>query len=133
MHIENANCQVASDLLSSREFLDGITALLLPSFGQVIGEAIERAMVITNSDTMSKQDFAAANRISVSVVEKWIASGVVLLAPTPTSTVRRNITCKQTGKERIDVMEKHGNALINVAAWREKNRQQALKCRYIKP
>lgn len=133
MHIENANSQVASDLLSSREFLDGITALLLPSLGQVIGDAIERALVITTSDTMSKQDFAAANRISVSVVEKWIAKGVVLLAPTPTTTVRRNIICKQTGKERCEVMEKHGNALINVAAWREKNRQQALKCRYIKP
>lgn len=30
-------------------------------------------------------------------------------------------------------MTKYGNPLINIAAWREKNRQQAIKCPYIKP
>ncbi len=133
MHTENANTQLASDLLGSKEFIEGITALLMPSLSQALNSAVERAVVMNASATMSKKDFAAANRISDSLLEKWIANGVVLLAPTPTTTIKRTITCKETGKERTDVMEKHGIALINVAAWREKNRQQAVKCRYIKP
>jgi len=82
---------------------------------------------------MSKQDFAAANRISLSVLEQWIASGVVLLAPTPSFTYMQNRTNRKAGEVVETTMTKHGNPLINVAAWREKNRQQAIKCRYIKP
>jgi len=133
MHTENANTQLASDLLGSKEFIDGITALLMPTLSKVLSSAVERAVVMNASATMSKKDFAVANRISDSVLEKWIANGIVLLAPTPTSTVKRKHTCEKTGKVSTVVMEKHGNALINVAAWREKNRQQAVKCRYIKP
>ncbi len=81
---------------------------------------------------MSKEDFAAANGISKSVSEKWIANGVVLLAPTPTSTVKRTLECKKAGQTRTDVMEKHSNALVNVAAWHENHLQHAIKCRYIK-
>ncbi|MDR3432082.1 MAG: hypothetical protein P4L95_09310 [Rouxiella aceris] len=133
MHNENANTQLASDLLKSKDFIDSITSLLMPTLSEVLSGAVERAIAMNASVTMSKKDFAAANRISESVLEKWIANGVVLLAPTPTTTVKRTITCKETGIERTDIMEKHGNALINVAAWREKNRQQAVKCRYLKP
>lgn len=133
MQSEKSNNEVAFDLLQSKEFLTNISTLLMPALRTAVNEAVQRAVVISNSPTMSKEDFAAANGISKSVLEKWIANGVVLLAPTPTSTVMRITECKKTGEKRTNVMEKHGNALINVAAWREKNRQHALKCRYIKP
>ncbi|MBK0000204.1 hypothetical protein [Erwinia sp. S38] len=133
MHTENANAQHAFDLAQSPDLLTTITTALLPALSAVINDAVNRAVIFNTSPTMSKDDFAMINGISKSLLEKWIRDGVVLLAPTPTTTVVRNSTCRKTGKPRTDVMEKHGNALINVAAWREKNRQHALHCRYIKP
>ena len=133
MHTQNANSQNAFDLLQSPELLANIASALMPALSAAVNIAVEKAIALNTSATMSKEDFAAANGISKSVVEKWIANGVVLLAPTPTTTVKRITKCKKTGLKRTDVMEKHGNALINVAAWREKNRQHALNCRYIKP
>lgn len=133
MHTQNANSQNSFDLLQSPEVLANIASALMPALSAAVNLAVEKAIALNTSATMSKEDFAAANGISKSVVEKWIANGVILLAPTPTSTVKRIVECKTTGRTRTDVMEKHGNALINVAAWREKNRQHAINCRYIKP
>lgn len=133
MHTQNANSQNSFDLLHSPELLANIASALMPALSAAVNLAVEKAIALNTSATMSKEDFAAANGISKSVVEKWIANGVILLAPTPTSTVKRIVECKTTGRTRTDVMEKHGNALINVAAWREKNRQHAINCRYIKP
>lgn len=133
MSNENANFQDSTALLQSQEFFASFALALMPALSNAVDEAIQKAVLLNASPTMSKEDFCNANKISSSVLEKWIREGVVLLAPTPTSTVTRKVTCRKTGKERTDVMEKHGNALINVAAWRERNRQHALKCRYIKP
>ena len=129
MHTENANSQNAFDLVQSQDFIANVAAILMPA----ISEAVNKAVTLATSPTMSKQDFAAANRISLSVLEKWIANGVVLLAPTPSFIYTQNRTNRKTGKVVETTMTKHGNPLINVAAWREKNRQQAIKCRYIKP
>ncbi len=129
MHTENANSQNAFDLVQSQDFISNVAAVLMPA----ISEAVNKAVTLAISPTMSKQDFAAANRISLSVLEKWIANGVVLLAPTPSFTYTQNRTNRKTGEVVETTMTKHGNPLINVAAWREKNRQQAIKCRYIKP
>ncbi|MBC3943812.1 hypothetical protein H8S21_00585 [Erwinia persicina] len=133
MQLQNANSQPAFDLAQSEILIAHLTSALMPALSVVVNEAVNRAVNLNTSPTMSKDDFAIANGISKSLLEKWIREGVVLLAPTPTTTVIRNSTCRKTGEPRKDVMEKHGMALINVAAWREKNRQHALKCRYIKP
>lgn len=132
MHTENANSQLTSQILAAPDFIASIAAQLMPAINIALDQAVEKAAAIANCPTMSKENFCAANGISSSLLEKWIANGVVLLAPTPTTKVTRTIICKETGKSRKDVMEKHGNALINVAAWREKNRQHAVNCRYIK-
>lgn len=113
--------------------LANIATTLLPTLTDIVSEAVENAMAASSCATMSKDNFCRVNGISPSLLEKWIANGVVLLAPTPTTTVKRTVKCKETGKERTDVMEKHGNALVNIAAWNERNRQHARKCRYIKP
>ncbi|WP_455863768.1 hypothetical protein [Pantoea agglomerans] len=133
MQTEKSNNQVAFDYLQSREFLSSISTLLMPALSAVVNEAVERAVAINTSATMSKEDFAAINGISKSVLEKWISNGVVLLAPTPSFTYTQNRKNKKTGEVTETTMTKHGNPLINVAAWREKNRQQAVNCRYIKP
>lgn len=131
MHTENANNQNAFDLVQSQDFIANVAAILMPALSEVVNDAVNKAVTLATSPTMSKQDFAAANRISLSVLEKWIATGVVLLAPSFTYT--QNRTNRKTGEVVETTMTKHGNPLINVAAWREKNRQQAIKCRYIKP
>ncbi|CNJ97097.1 Uncharacterised protein [Yersinia mollaretii] len=115
------------------DLLLALAQFLTPTLNSIVSSAIETALATNMSPTMPKKEFAKINGISESLLEKWIAKGVVLLAPTPTSTVKRSYICKKTGREINNVMEKHGNALINLDAWREKNRQHALKCRYIKP
>lgn len=105
-----------------------IANMLLPGLSGAILEAVQRTVAMHTSPTMSKEDFIAVNGISASVLEKWIANGVLLLAPTPTTTVKQN---RKTGEIEEVTMTKHGNALINLEAWREKNRQVAIKCRYI--
>jgi len=72
----------------------------MPALSAAVNNAVEKALAVNTSATMSKEDFAAANGISKSMLEKWIANGVVLLAPTPTSTVTRTIECKKTGQTR---------------------------------
>ncbi len=109
-----------------------IANMLLPGLSGAILEAVQRAVAMHTSPTMSKEDFIAVNGISASVLEKWIANGVVLLAPTPTTTVKQNRKNRKTGEIEEVTMTKHGNALINLEAWREKNRQVAIKCRYIR-
>lgn len=133
MQTQKSNPEVAFDLLQSKELLTNISALLMPALSAAVNEAVERAVAVSTSPTMSKDDFAAVNGISTSVLEKWIANGVVLLAPTPSTTYTQNRKNKKTGQVVETTMTKHGNPLINVAAWREKNRQHALNCRYIKP
>jgi len=133
MQTENANSQNAFDLVQSQDFIANVAAILMPVISEAVNDAVNKAVTLATSPTMSKQDFAAANRISLSVLEKWIANGVVLLAPTPSFIYTQNRTNRKTGKVVETTMTKHGNPLINVAAWREKNRQQAIKCRYIKP
>lgn len=133
MHTENANNQHAFDLAKSPDFIARITSALLPALSEALDNALNRAISLNSSPTMSKDDFAAANGISKSVLEKWIANGVVLLAPTPATTYTQSRKNKKTGEVVETTMTKHGNPLINVAAWREKNRQHALNCRYIKP
>ncbi|RLM12592.1 hypothetical protein BIY27_11570 [Gibbsiella quercinecans] len=114
------------------DLIANVATMLLPDLSGAIQQAVERAVAIHTSPTMSKEDFAAVNGISASVLEKWIANGVVLLAPTPTTTVTQNRRNRKTGEVEEITMTKHGNALINLEAWREKNRQAAIKCRYIR-
>lgn len=133
--------QVAVDKTAvSKELLNSVVSQLLPALESALSATIVNSIslqltTLANSPTISKKDFAAINGISSAVLEKWIANGVVLLAPTPTTTItitqqRKN---RKTGQMQTFVMERHGNALINLEAWRQKNRQQAIKCRYIKP
>jgi len=122
----------------SGEQLNSLITQLLPALESALAATVVNAIslqltTLATSPTISKKDFAAINGISASLLEKWIAKGVVLLAPTPSSTVTQKRKCIKTGQMQTIVMERHGNALINLEAWREKNRQQAIKCRYIKP
>lgn len=133
MHTQNANSQNSFDLLHSPEVLANIASALMPALSAAVNLAVEKAIALNTSATMSKDDFAAVNGISKAVLEKWIANGVVLLAPTPSTTYTQSRKNKKTGQVVETTMTKHGNPLINVAAWREKNRQHALNCRYIKP
>ncbi|MGC6386676.1 hypothetical protein ACMV8I_03300 [Ewingella sp. S1.OA.A_B6] len=123
---------------ASKQFIGSLISQLLPALESAISATIVNTVslqltTLATSPTISKKDFASINGISGAVLEKWIANGVVLLAPTPSSTVTQNRISRETGQKQTIVMERHGNALINLEAWREKNRQQAIKCRYIKP
>lgn len=106
--------------MQSKDFIANVAAILMPAISEVVNDAVNKAVALAISPTMSKQDFAAANRISESVLEKWISNGVVLLAPTPSFIYTQNHTNKKTGEKVPTTMTKHGNPLINVAAWREK-------------
>lgn len=122
----------------SKELLNAVVSQLLPALESALSATIVNSIslqltTLANSPTISKKDFAAINGISSAVLEKWIANGVVLLAPTPTTTITQQRKNRKTGQMQTFVMERHGNALINLEAWRQKNRQQAIKCRYIKP
>jgi len=122
--------------LVSMGLLDSVIDQLLPALEAALSATIVNSIslqltTLANSPTISKKDFAAINGISSAVLEKWIANGVVLLAPTPSTTITQQRKNRKTGQMQTVVMERHGYALINLEAWREKNRQQALKCRYI--
>jgi len=69
----------------------------MPTISAAVNDAVNKAVTLATSPTMSKQDFSNANRISLSVLEKWIANGVVLLAPTPSLTYTQNRTNRKTG------------------------------------
>lgn len=112
--------------MQSQNIIANVAAILMPTISEAVNDAINKAVTLATSPTMSKQDFAAANRISLSVLEKWIAIGVGLLAPTPSFTYTQNRTNRKTGEVVETTMIKHGNPLINVAVWREKNLQQAI-------
>lgn len=120
MYTENANNQNAFDLMQSQDFIANVAALLMPAISEVINDAVKKAVTLATAPTMSKQDFAAANRLSMSLLEKWIANGLVLLAPTPSITYTQSRTNRKTGEVVETTMTRHGNPLINVAAWREK-------------
>ncbi len=120
----------------SRGMLDSVLNQILPALESALSATIVNSIslqltTLATSPTISKKDFAAINGISSAVLEKWIANGVVLLAPTPSTTITQQRKNRKTGQMQTVVMERHGNALINLEAWREKNRQQAIKCRYI--
>lgn len=119
-------------MLTYPDFIANIAAQLVPVINTALDQTLEKAAAPANFPTMPKENFRAANGISSSVLKKWIANSVVLLAPTPTSTVTRAVACEETGKSRKYVMEKHDATLINVAVWREKHRQHVVKYRYIK-
>ncbi len=138
MSHQNAIHAPADKKVVSKELLSSVVSELLPALESVVSKTIVNSIslqltTLANSPTISKKDFAAINGISSAVLEKWIANGVVLLAPTPTTTITQQRKNRKTGQMQTFVMERHGNALINLEAWRQKNRQQAIKCRYIKP
>ncbi len=83
MQTENAISQNAFDLVQSQDFIANVAAILMPAISEAVNDAVNKAVTLATSPTMSKQDFAAANRISLSVLEKWIANGVVLLVSIP--------------------------------------------------
>lgn len=118
MHTENANNQHAFDLAKSQDLISTITSALLPALNEALDKALNRAISLNSSPTMSKDDFAVANGISKSVLEKWIANGVVLLAPTSATTYTQSRENRKTGDVVETTMTKHGNPLVNVAAWR---------------
>lgn len=136
MSEQNAIQAPVDKTIVSKELLNSVVSQLLPALESALSATIVNSIslqltTLATSPTISKKDFAAINGISASLLEKWIANGVVLLAPTPSSTVTQKRKCSKTGQTQTIVMERHGNALINLEAWREKNRQQAIKCRYI--
>ncbi|MFS7220909.1 hypothetical protein AB6859_07865 [Rahnella inusitata] len=138
MSHQNAIHAPADKKVVSKELLSSVVSELLPALESVVSKTIVNSIslqmtTLANSPTISKKEFAAINGISSAVLEKWIANGVVLLAPTPTTTITQQRKNRKTGQMQTFVMERHGNALINLEAWRQKNRQQAIKCRYIKP
>ncbi|MEC5345058.1 Cro/Cl family transcriptional regulator [Brenneria populi] len=79
----------------------------------LLGPAIESMISASLSDVMTVPDFAKARGVSARLVWQWLDEGVLLRAPTD-----------NTGKGKTRV-------LVNVSAWREKLRQQAVNCRYI--
>ncbi|MFI3308609.1 hypothetical protein [Ewingella allii] len=111
----------------SGEQLNSLISQLLPALESALAATDVNAIslqltTLATSPTISKKDFVAINGISASILEKWIAKGVVLLAPTPSSTVTQKRKSIKTGQMQTIVMERHGNTLINLEAWREKNR-----------
>jgi len=76
MHTENANNQNAFDLVQSQDFIANVAAILMPAISEAVNDAVNKAVTLATSPTMSKQDFANTNRISLSVLEKWIANGI---------------------------------------------------------
>lgn len=134
MSQEIANASPQFDSAISPALIAELARALAPEFERTIKETIKQVVAAQMAPTMTKKEFARINNLSSSLLEKWIANGVVLLAPTPTSTVTRTKKDRKTGEViGQTVMTKHGNPLINLEAWREKNRQHAIKCRYIKP
>lgn len=138
MSQQNAIKSKLDKTTASKALIASVISQLLPALelslsATVVNTISLQLTTLATSPTISKKDFASINGISAAVLEKWIANGVVLLAPTPSSTVTQKRKCIKTGQMQTIVMERHGNALINLEAWREKNRQQAIKCRYIKP
>lgn len=119
--------------MQSQGVIANVAAILIPAISEAVNDAVNKAVTLATSPTISKQDYSSTNRISLSVLEKWIANGVVLLAPTSYFTYTQNPINKKTGEVIETTMTKHGNPLTNVATWREKNRQQAMKCRHMTP
>ncbi len=87
------------------EQLQHLAALIAPALQSVINASIADVMTIT--------DFAKVSGVSDRLVWQWLDEGVLLRAPTD-----------ETGSKKTRV-------LVNVYAWREKLRQQAVNCRYI--
>lgn len=92
MQTENANSQNTYDSMQSQDFIANVAVVLMPAISEAVNDAVNKAVTLTTSPTMSKQGFAAANRISLSVLEKRIVNGVVHLAPTPYVTYTQNLT-----------------------------------------
>lgn len=136
MSDQNAIPATVDKTVVSKELLNSVVSQLLPALESALSATIVNSIslqltTLANSPTISKKDFAAINGISSAVLEKWIANGVVLFAPTPTTKITQQRKNRKTGQMQTFVMERRGNALINLEAWRQKNRQQAIKCRYI--
>ncbi|AYM90751.1 hypothetical protein D9980_09225 [Serratia sp. 3ACOL1] len=50
-----------------------IANMLLPDLSGAILEAVQHAVAMHTSPTMSREDFISVNSISASVLEKWIS------------------------------------------------------------
>ncbi|MBT9186381.1 Cro/Cl family transcriptional regulator [Pectobacterium punjabense] len=87
------------------EQLQHLAALLAP--------ALQSMLNASTADVMTINDFAKVSGVSDRIVWQWLDEGILLRAPTD-----------KEGKKKTRV-------LVNVYAWREKLRQQAVNCRYI--
>lgn len=105
-----------STLPSQNDVLPSLNPEQLQQIAELLAPALESIISASLSDVMSVNDFAKARGVSPSLVWRWLSEGVLLRAPTASSD--------NSGKEKTRV-------LINVSAWREKLRQQAINCRYI--
>ncbi|MEH0832354.1 Cro/Cl family transcriptional regulator [Pectobacterium cacticida] len=92
-------------LMLQPEQLQHLAALLAPALQSMINAS--------TADVMTINDFAKASGVSGRLVWQWLDEGILLRAPTD-----------ETGSKKTRV-------LVNVYAWREKLRQQAVNCRYI--
>ncbi|MFJ5349810.1 Cro/Cl family transcriptional regulator [Pectobacterium parvum] len=94
-----------------------ITPMLQPEqlqhLATLLAPALQSMLNASTADVMTITDFAKASGVSDRLVWQWLDEGILLRAPTD-----------ETGSKKTRV-------LVNVYAWREKLRQQAVNCRYI--
>ncbi|WP_338574768.1 hypothetical protein VRB37_09590 [Erwinia billingiae] len=109
MSDQNAIQLAVDKTLVSKELLDSVVSQLLPTLESALSATIVNSIslqlnTLANSPAISKKDFAAINVISPTVLEKWIANGVVLLAPTPSTTITQQRNNRKTGQMQTNVM-----------------------------
>ncbi|MCL6353624.1 Cro/Cl family transcriptional regulator [Pectobacterium polaris] len=96
---------------------EGVVSTLNPEQFQqlatVLTITLEPMLRAAMADVMTVKEFAKTSGISESLVRNWLSDGTLIRAP--------------AGK----VSEDKARVLINVVAWRERLRQQAVNCRYI--
>jgi hypothetical protein len=80
----------------------------------VLTIALEPMLRASIADVMTVAEFSKVSGVSNSLVRKWLDDGTLIRAA--------------AGKGHAD----KSRVLINVLAWRERLRQQAVNCRYIK-
>ncbi|WP_237613259.1 Cro/Cl family transcriptional regulator [Pectobacterium carotovorum] len=85
----------------------------LQHLATLLAPALQSMLNASTADVMNVTDFAKVSGVSDRLVWQWLDEGILLRAPTD-----------ETGSKKTRV-------LVNVYAWREKLRQQAVNCRYI--
>ncbi|WP_240819752.1 Cro/Cl family transcriptional regulator [Pectobacterium carotovorum] len=85
----------------------------LQHLATLLAPALQSMLNASTADVMTITDFAKVSGVSDRLVWQWLDEGILLRAPTD-----------ETGSKKTRV-------LVNVYAWREKLRQQAVNCRYI--